>query len=91
MVQIYEEVSDKIDGLSYLIPLKQNSAFIKNYGMDHPTENIIVKKQLNKSLSYKQIFNYLSKYKKARVKKDGVWEPTTMLKYIEELTKSLDV
>lgn len=217
--KLFEDV-DKIDGLSYLIPLKQNSAFIKNYGMDHPTEhlagykdgtilykkvkmtngkflysfrdprmaceqeigyvqksakkdnfkgenydekrtlfglivfkskadldplviyeayaqrwdieivfnlykniidrdtvnvrtdyrvyatelinflsviittrvkNLIVKKQLNKSLSYKQIFNYLSKYKKARVKKDGVWEPTTMLKYIEELTKSLDV
>lgn len=29
---------DKVEGLSYLIPLKQNSAFIKNYGMDNPTE-----------------------------------------------------
>lgn len=31
---------DKSEGLSYLIPLKQNSAFIKNYGMDNPTEHL---------------------------------------------------
>lgn len=29
---------DRIDGLSYLIPLKQNSAFIRNYGIDNPTD-----------------------------------------------------
>jgi len=34
---LFEKV-DKVKGLSYLIPLKQNSAFIKNYGMDNPTE-----------------------------------------------------
>ena len=32
------EAIDKKDGLSYLIPLKQNSKFIKNYGMDNPTQ-----------------------------------------------------
>ena len=32
---------DKTGGLSYLIPLKLNSAFIKNYGMDNPTEHLI--------------------------------------------------
>lgn len=32
---------DKIEGLSYLIPLKQNSAFIKSYGMDNPTDVLI--------------------------------------------------
>jgi len=34
---LFENV-DKIEGLSYLIPLKQNSALIKRYGMDNPTE-----------------------------------------------------
>ena len=34
---LFEKV-DRIEGLSYLIPLKQNSAFIRNYGMDNPTE-----------------------------------------------------
>lgn len=36
---LFEEV-DKIEGLSYLIPLKQNSAFIKKYGMDSPVEHL---------------------------------------------------
>ena len=31
---------DKIEGLSYLIPLKQDSALIKKYGMDNPTEHL---------------------------------------------------
>lgn len=30
---------DKSDGLSYLISLKQNSAFVKNYSMDNPTKH----------------------------------------------------
>ena len=34
------ENTDKMEGLSYLIPLKQNSAFIKKYGMDNPTEHL---------------------------------------------------
>ena len=36
---LFEKI-DKMDGLSYLIPLKQNSKFIKNYGMDNPTEHL---------------------------------------------------
>lgn len=36
---LFEKV-DGIEGLSYLIPLKQNSAFISNYGMDAPTEHL---------------------------------------------------
>jgi hypothetical protein len=54
-------------------------------------KNEIVKKELNKKYSYKQIFRMLSKYKKARTDKDGQWETITKLKYIEELTKTLDV
>ena len=41
--------------------------------------------------SYKQIFRMLSKYKKVRIDKDAPWEDVTKLKYIEELTKILDV
>ena len=211
---------DKSEGLSYLIPLKQNSAFIKNYGMDNPTEHLagykdgtilykkvkmkngkflysfrdpkmayeqevgyvekaekkdtfnadnyaqkrstfglivfkskadldpldvylayaqrweietmfylykniidrdtvnvhndyrtyatefinflsviitarvkgeIVKKKINKHHSYKQVFKYLSKYKKARIKEGGDWQDVTMLKYIEEIVAKLDV
>ena len=33
----------------------------------------------------------LSKYKKVRINKDAPWEDVTKLKYIEELTKTLDV
>ncbi|MDY5491294.1 MAG: transposase [Prevotella sp.] len=54
-------------------------------------KNEIVKKELNKKYSYKQIFRMLSKYKKARIDKDAPWEDVTKLKYIEELTKTLDV
>ena len=36
---LFEQV-DKIEGLSYLIPLKQNSAMIKKYQMDNPTEHL---------------------------------------------------
>lgn len=34
---LFEKI-DRMEGLSYLIPLKQNSAFIRKYGMDNPTE-----------------------------------------------------
>ena len=34
---LFEKV-DKMEGLSHLIPLRQNSAMIKRYGMDCPTE-----------------------------------------------------
>ena len=50
-----------------------------------------VKKELNKKYSYKEIFRMLSKYKKVRINKDAPWEDVTKLKYIEELTKTLDV
>ena len=40
---------------------------------------------------YKQIFKMLSKYKKVRTDRDAPWEDVTKLKYIEELTKILDV
>lgn len=36
---LFEKV-DKMEGLSYLIPLKQNSAFIRKYKMDEPTEHL---------------------------------------------------
>ena len=35
--KLFERV-DRMDGLDYLIPLKQNSAFIRNYKMDEPTQ-----------------------------------------------------
>ena len=54
-------------------------------------KNEIVKKELNKKYSYKQIFRMLSKYKKVRIDKDAPWKDVTKLKYIEELTKILDV
>ena len=54
-------------------------------------KNEIVKKELNKKYSYKQIFRMLSKYKKVRIDKDAPWEDVTKLKYIEELTKTVDV
>ena len=54
-------------------------------------KNEIVKKELNKKHSYKQIFQMLSKYKKARTNKNGQWEDVTKLKYIEDLTNTLDV
>lgn len=54
-------------------------------------KNEIVKKELNKKYSYKQIFRMLSKCKKVRTDKNGQWEDVTRLKYIEELTKTLDV
>ena len=54
-------------------------------------KNEIVKTELNKKYSYKQIFKMLSKYKKARIDEGGKWESVTMLKYIEELTTTLSV
>ena len=35
--ELFDDI-DKKEGLSYIIPLKQNSKFIGNYGMDNPTE-----------------------------------------------------
>ncbi len=39
--QELSEDLDKKEGLAYLIPLKQNSAFIKNYEMDNPTRHLV--------------------------------------------------
>ena len=50
-----------------------------------------VKKELSKTYSYKQIFKYLSKYKKVRTKENGLWKTATMLKYIDEISKTLGV
>lgn len=51
----------------------------------------IAAKQLNKHYSVKQIFKYLSKYKKARVGADGKWANVTRLKYVEEICDTLGV
>ena len=51
----------------------------------------IVKKELNKKYSFKQIFKYLSKYKKARLGKDAKWKTSTMPKYIEEMIAILGI
>ena len=51
----------------------------------------IVNKELNKKYSFKQIFKYLSKYKKARLDKDAKWKVSTMPKYIEEIVAPLGI
>ena len=51
----------------------------------------IVKKEINKNHSYKQVFKYLSKYKKVRIKEGGDWLDATMLKYIEDIVQKLNV
>ena len=54
-------------------------------------KNQLAKLGLNKKYSYKEIFHYLSKYKKVRTKEGGRWTTATMLKYIEELVAVLGV
>lgn len=54
-------------------------------------KTIIVKNEINRFYSMKQIFKYLSKYKKVRTSENGLWKSATMLKYIEDLTEKLDV
>ena len=49
-----------MEGLSYLIPLKQNSAFIKNYGMDSPTEHL--KGYTDATILYKKVRMSNGKY-----------------------------
>ena len=51
----------------------------------------IVKKEINKVYSFKQIIRYMSKYKKVRSSEYGAWKSATMLKYNEELASSLGV
>ncbi len=45
----------------------------------------------SKKHSCKQIFKFLSKYKKVRTTKEGKWQTAAMLKYIEEVTVILGV
>ena len=51
----------------------------------------IVKKEINKNHSYKQVFKYLSKYKKVRSKEGGDWLDVTMFKYIEDIVQKQNV
>ena len=46
---------------------------------------------LSKNYSQKQIFRYLSKYKKVRSDTKGKWESATMLKYISEICATLSI
>ena len=46
---------------------------------------------LSKNYSQKQIFRYLSKYKKVRSNANGKWESATMLKYISEICSVLGI
>ena len=46
---------------------------------------------LSKNYSQKQIFRYLSKYKKVRSNANGKWEAATMLKYISEICSVLGI
>lgn len=52
-------------------------------------KNLFVKKELNKHHSYKQIFKYLSKYKKVKISEKSSWKSCTMPKYIKELVDTL--
>lgn len=54
-------------------------------------KNEFARKEISKNHSYKQVFKYLSKYKKVRVKESADWQDVTMLKYIEEMVAKLDV
>lgn len=54
-------------------------------------KRLLIKTEISKKYSYKLVFKFLSKYKKARVTENGVWETGTMLKYIEEMVTTLGV
>lgn len=54
-------------------------------------KRILTSTGLSKKYSCKQIFKFLSKYKKVRTTKEGKWQTATMLKYIEEVTVNLGV
>ncbi len=51
----------------------------------------IARKEINRHYSYKQVFKYLAKYKKVKIKEGGDWKDATMLKYIEEMVAQLGV
>lgn len=46
---------------------------------------------LSKKYSGKQLFKFLSKYKKVRTSIYGKWQTASMLKYIEEMTAAIGV
>lgn len=48
-------------------------------------------KMISELYSYKQVFIYLSKYKKAKASEDAKWQPTQRLKYIEQLCAQLGI
>ena len=54
-------------------------------------KRLLTTTKLSKKYSCKQIFKFLSKYKKVRTSKDGKWQTATMLKYIEEVTATMGV
>lgn len=54
-------------------------------------KKMLKKTGLSKNYSQKQIFRYLSKYKKVRSNANGKWESATMLKYISEICSVLGI
>ena len=52
-------------------------------------KNLFVKNEISERHSYKQMFKYLSKYKKVKVGETAPWKSCTMPKYIKELLESL--
>ena len=54
-------------------------------------KRLLTTTELSKKYSCKQIFKFLSKYKKVRTSKEGKWQTATMLKYIEEVTATMGV
>ncbi len=49
------------------------------------------KRTINEVYSYKQLFIYLSKYKKIRTSEQAKWQSTKKLKYIEQLCAQLGI
>jgi len=54
-------------------------------------KNMVVKSQLNKRYSFRQVFNYMAKYKKVRTSEDGTWQTAVNLKYIGEIIEKLGI
>lgn len=54
-------------------------------------KNELAKRGVSKTYSHKQVFRYLSKYKKIRDKQGAEWRTATMVKYISELLSQLGV
>ena len=54
-------------------------------------KKLLTSTELSKKYSCKQVFKFLSKYKKVRTSKEGKWQKASMLKYIEEMTSVVGV